>query len=222
MNVLEAINGRQSVRAFLPDEVPLKQVEDLLQQAARAPSGGNLQPWKVYVLTGQALKKLIAEMPQIVAANPQGQNPEYSIYPPDIKQEYEQRRRRVGLDLYAALGIGKEDRAGRIAQMMNNFKFFGAPVGMFFSLDRQMDRCQWADVGMYMQNLMLLAREHGLDTCPQECWALYPEAVARHTDMPSHEILFCGMALGYADAQHPSASLVTERESLQTFVHFLS
>ena len=219
MNVSEAIASRRSVRAFLPREVPLETVRELLAKAARAPSGGNLQPWKVYVLTGDSRDALVARMREDVMTQ---QQPEYNVYPPDIKPEYHERRRTIGYALYEALGIARDDRAARMGQNLRNFEFFDAPVGLFFTVDRQMDKGQWADVGMFMQNLMLLARERGLDSCPQEAWANFPESVGEHLQLPAHEILFCGMALGYADPDHASATVVSEREEVDQFSTFLS
>ena len=221
MQVSEAVVSRRSVRAFLPRDVAVDQLKNILERAARAPSGGNLQPWKVYVLTGPSLKGLVDKMSKAVVDPPAGEGSEYNIYPPEIKPEYAARRRKIGYDLYEVLGIAREDRAARAAQMLKNFEFFGAPVGLFFTLDRQMDRGQWADLGMYIQNLMLLAREQGLDTCAQEAWANYPKTVGEYLELPEHEILFCGMALGYADVEHPSAKLQSEREEIESFVKFL-
>lgn len=213
--------SRRSVRAFLPQPVPRQLVEQMLDLAARAPSGGNLQPWKVYVVAGEERRRISRKALQAFAAlGKEPQPTQYNIYPADLKDEYNRRRRKVGYDLYQALGIARDDTAGKMAQSAGNFEFFGAPVGLFFTLDRQMDSCQWSDVGMYMQNLMLLAREHGLDTCAQEIWALLPQTVGECLQLPPHEILFCGMALGYADQEHPSASLVTDRAGLDEYVSF--
>lgn len=221
VKLAEIINSRRSVRSFLPKEVPESLIRELLDCSARAPSGGNLQPWKVYVVAGEERERISAEALKAFAAlGKEPQKPEYNIYPPDIKPEYDARRRKVGYDMYQLLGIDKDDSRGKLAQSARNFEFFGAPVGMFFTVDRQMDKCQWADVGMYMQNLMLLARERGLDTCSQEIWAILPRTVGECLDLPEHEMLFCGMALGYADVEHPTAALRTEREELSEYASF--
>lgn len=199
----------------------MAQLKDLLRRAARAPSGGNLQPWKVYVLVDEARNRLVQQMQGAVAAAPLGEGAEYDVYPSDIKPEYDDRRRKLGYALYDLLGIARDDKVARTKQMMRNFSFFGAPVGLFFAVDRQMACCQWGDLGMYMQNLMLLAREQGLDTCAQEIWSNYPRTVGKFLQLPEHEILFCGMALGYADVTHASAALESEREDLEQFVTFL-
>lgn len=218
VKVVEAIQSRRSVRAFVDREVPEALVRELLQLSARAPSGGNLQPWKVYVVAGEERRRMSkAALKAFAALGTEPQKSEYHIYPADIKPEYEARRRQVGYDMYQLLGIARDDAAGKMAQSAKNFEFFGAPVGLFFTLDRQMDSCQWSDVGMYMQSLMLLARENGLDTCPQEIWAILPKTVGEVLQLPEHEILFCGMALGYADLEHASAKLQTERTDLDEY-----
>lgn len=175
MNVSDAIEHRISVRAFLDRPVPRDVVADILSRASRAPSGGNLQPWRVYALTGAPL----AELKASVAANPFGETPEYNVYPPDLWEPLRSRRYQNGEQLYEAIGIPREDKPARLRQLAKNGELFGAPVGLFFCLDRKVGPPQWADVGMFMQNVMLLAAERGLDTCAQEYWARYPQSVAR-------------------------------------------
>src|SRR5688572_19773457 len=203
MNVSEAIERRVSIRAFRPDPVDRTVVAEILERAARAPSGGNLQPWRVYALAGAPL----AELKALVAANPMGEKPEYDVYPANLWEPFRTRRWQNGEDLYATIGIPREDKAGRLRQLAKNGEFFGAPVGLFFALDRKLGPPQWADLGMYMQNVMLLAVERGLDTCPQEYWARYPETVATFVGLPDDHMLFSGMALGYRDAAHPINTL---------------
>lgn len=199
MNVSEAIAERFSVRAFKPDPVPRAVVAEILNLAARAPSGGNLQPWRVYGLAGPPLAALKAA----VAANPMGEPPEYDVYPPNLWDPLRTRRYENAEQLYAAIGIPREEKPARLRQLAKNGDLFGAPVGLFFALDRKVGPPQWADVGMLMQNVMLLATERGLDTCPQEYWARYPQTVAAHVGMPEDHMLFSGMALGYRDPDHP-------------------
>lgn len=198
MNVSEAIEHRISVRAFQDRPVPRDVVADILSRASRAPSGGNLQPWRVYALTGAPL----AELKASVAANPFGETPEYNVYPPDLWEPLRSRRYQNGEQLYEAIGIPREDKPARLRQLAKNGELFGAPVGLFFCLDRKVGPPQWADVGMFMQNVMLLATERGLDTCAQEYWARYPQSVARAVGLPEDHMLFSGMALGYRDPDH--------------------
>jgi nitroreductase len=213
MKVSEAVERRVSVRAFLPDPVAGAVVRDILERAARAPSGGNLQPWRIYALTGAPLEALKAE----VAANPQGDPPEYAVYPPGLWEPFRTRRFRNGEGLYGAIGLGREDREARLRQFARNGAFFGAPVGIFFCLDRKLGPPQWADVGMYMQNVMLLALEHGLATCPQEYWSRYAATVARAVNLPSDHMVFSGMALGYRDRGAPINAFRAEREPFEAW-----
>ncbi|HEY2049522.1 MAG TPA: nitroreductase [Caulobacteraceae bacterium] len=194
MNVTEAVLARTSVRAFRSDPVPGETLKEILQIAHRAPSGGNLQPWRVYALTGEPLAELKAE----IAATPM-EEPEYDVYPPNLWDPFRTRRYQCGEDLYASIGIPREDRPSRLRQLARNTEFFGAPVGLFFCLERQLGPPQWSDVGMYMQTVMLLAVERGLATCAQEFWARYPRAVGRFLGLTDELQLFSGMALGYAD-----------------------
>jgi nitroreductase len=199
MNVSEAVERRISVRAYKPDPVPGALVAEILEQAARAPSGGNLQPWRVYGLTGAPL----AEFKAIVRTMPFGETPEYEVYPQNLWDPFRTRRFQNGEDLYASLGIPREDKPARLQQLAKNTDFFGAPVGLFFCLDRKLGPPQWSDLGMYMQTVMLLAVERGLDTCAQEFWARYPQTVAKFVGLPDDHMLFSGMALGYRDPDHP-------------------
>jgi nitroreductase len=217
MDVSEAIATRKAIRAFRPDPVPLDTVEQILALAARAPSGGNLQPWKVYVLVGKAREGLIRRVAEARKDHPLGEKPEYHIYPPQLSEPYRTRRFRVGEQMYARLGIAREDKAGRLEAFARNWEFFGAAVGMIFTIDRRMQQGQWADLGMFMQNIMLLAREHGLHTCPQEAWAVWHRVIREYLHVPENEMIFCGMALGHADESAPANSLVSERAPLEEF-----
>lgn len=214
MNVSDAVASRYSVRAFRETPVPEAAVRAILESASRAPSGGNLQPWHVWVLAGDELARFKALVRERQKTNPMGEGTEYHIYPPNLKDPYRGRRFKCGEDLYATIGIGREDKAGRLKQLAKNYEFFGAPVGLFFAIDRDMQGGQWADLGMYMQTIMLLAREHGLHTCPQEAWAMWHKTVAEFLDMPPELMLFAGMALGYADDDHPINTLRTDRAPL--------
>jgi nitroreductase len=213
MNVSDAIAGRFSVRAFKPDPVPRAVVAEILDLAAQAPSGGNLQPWRVYGIAGAALEAFKAK----VAANPMGETAEYDVYPPNLWDPFRTRRYQNAEELYASISIPREDKPARLRQLAKNGEFFGAPVGLFFTLDRKLGPPQWADLGMYMQNVMLLALERGLDTCPQEYWARYPQTVAAHVGMPDDHMVFSGMALGYRDPDHPINSWRSTRDPIDVW-----
>ncbi|MCR5873569.1 nitroreductase [Phenylobacterium sp. J426] len=213
MNVTEAVAARISVRAFRPDPVPGALVREILELAAKAPSGGNLQPWRVYALAGEPLEALKAE----VRANPFGEPPEYDVYPPNLWDPFRTRRFQNGEDLYATIGIPREDKPARLRQLARNGEFFGAPVGIFFCLDRKLGPPQWADLGMYMQTVMLLATERGLDTCAQEYWARYPQTVGRALALAEDHMLFSGMALGWRDADHPINTLKAARDPFEVW-----
>ena len=213
MNVSEAVDRRVSVRAYLDRPVAGELVRELLLAAQRAPSGGNLQPWRVHALTGAPLEGLKAK----VAANLAGETPEYDVYPPDLWDPFRTRRFQCGEDLYATIGIPREDKPARLQQLFKNTQLFGAPVGLFFSLDRKLGPPQWSDVGMYMQTLMLLATERGLATCAQEFWARYPKTVAEHLALPDDHMLFSGMALGWPDESAPINTLRTRRDPFEVW-----
>ena len=210
MNVSEAMARRISVRAFKPDPVEGAIVREILETAHRAPSGGNLQPWRVYALAGEPL----ARFKTLAAAAPT-EEPEYAVYPPHLWEPFRTRRYECGEDLYGSIGVGREDRPARFAHLARNLEFFGAPVGLFFCLDRNLGPPQWADVGMYMQSVMLLAAERGLDTCPQEFWARYPRLVAGFIGLPDDHMVFSGMALGRRDESAPINVWRTRRDPFE-------
>jgi len=219
----EAITSRRSIRAFLPTGVPRETVEDLLRVASRAPSGTNTQPWKVTVLTGPALQRLSARIraahddPQARASHTE----EYAYYPTEWRSPYVDRRRKVGWDLYGLLGIGKADRQRMHEQHGRNYAFFDAPVGLIFTIDRVLQTGSWLDYGMFLQNLMVAARARGLDTCPQAAFTQYHRLIAEELQLPAHEMVVCGMSLGWADPQAVENTLVTEREPVEGFSRFL-
>ena len=212
VNVSEAVTRRMSVRAFRADPVAASVVREILEAAHAAPSGGNLQPWRVYALAGEPL----AALKTLAAATPM-QAPEYAVYPESLWDPFRTRRYECGEDLYGAIGIGRDDRPARLRQLAKNIDFFGAPVGLFFCLDRKLGPPQWADVGMYMQSVMLLAVERGLDTCGQEFWARHPRTVAEFLQLPEDLMLFSGMALGYRDNDHPINGWRTRRDPFQAW-----
>jgi nitroreductase len=218
MHVSEAVARRISVRAFKRDPVPEATVRDLLERAARAPSGGNLQPWRVHAIAGAPLATLKQAAMASIAQG--GDEPEYNVYPPDLWEPLRGRRYQCGEDLYATIDIGRENRPARLMQLAKNADLVGAPVGLFFFLDRRVGPPQWSDVGMYMQTLMLLAEERGLATCAQEFWARLHGAVAQAVPVPKGHMLFCGMALGWRDDGAPINTLRTRRDGLEDFAGF--
>jgi nitroreductase len=213
MNVSAAVAARISIRAFKPDPVPAAAVREILMAASHAPSGGNLQPWRVYALAGEPL----AELKRQAVANPAGEEPEYDVYPPNLWDPLRTRRFECGEDLYATIEIPREDKPARLRQLARNGELFGAPVGLFFCLDRRVGPPQWGDVGMYMQTVMLLAVERGLDTCAQEYWARYPKTVAAAIGLPDDHMVFSGMALGYRDEGAPINTLRTRRDAFEVW-----
>ncbi len=217
MNVSDAIASRRSVRAFLDTPVPEALVREILAAAAQAPSGGNLQPWRVYVVAGEARDELVATVAAKLGEFPMGEGGDYDIYPPELTEPYKARRAKVGEDMYALLEVKRDDKAGKLAHLARNFKFFDAPVGLFFAIDRQMGPPQFVDLGAFMQNIMLLARTHGLDTCPQESWSMWTPTLVEFLSIPKNEMLFCGMSLGYADQSAPVNRLRTPREIVDDF-----
>lgn len=219
MDVLEALKTRISCRAFLDKPVPEATVRAILEGAQWAPSGGNLQPWHVYAVTGARLKEFLAIVEEKQKTTPFGEGSEYDIYPKDLKDPYKARRFKCGEDMYATIGVARENKAGRLMQFARNFRFFDAPVALFFAIDRQMGIDQWADLGMFVQSVMLVARQHGLHTCAQEAWAIWHKTVSEFVGMPPELMLFCGMGLGYMDEAAPINRLRTDRAPLEEWAH---
>lgn len=220
MDVLEALKTRISCRVFLDRPVPEATVRAVLDGAKWAPSGGNLQPWHVYAVAGERLKAFLAIVAEKQKTTPFGEGSEYDIYPKDLKEPYKSRRFKCGEDMYATIGVAREDKAGRLMQFARNFRFFDAPVALFFAIDRQMGIDQWADLGMFVQSVMLMARSHGLHTCAQEAWAIWPRTVAEFVNMPPELMLFCGMGLGYMDETAPINRLRTDRAPMTEWASF--
>jgi nitroreductase len=217
VNVSEALATRMSCRAFLPTPVAEATVRAILNGAKQSPSGGNLQPWRVFVLAGEPLREFVALVRSKLPVQPRGEGSEYEIYPTALWEPYRSRRFQCGEDLYATIGVTRDDKFARLLQFARNYEFFGAPVGLFFCLDRRMGPPQWSDLGMYMQSVMLLAREHGLHTCAQEAWSVWYRTVGEFLKLPPELMLFSGMALGYRDDAAPINSLATERAPLTEF-----
>ncbi|MEM5431413.1 nitroreductase [Cupriavidus oxalaticus] len=221
MKVSQAVASRKSVRGFLDKPVPADTIRRVLDAAARAPSGGNLQPWHIHVIGGEALERLRGIMRERIAHTPKGEEREYNVYPPELVAPYRDRRFEVGEALYHYLGIPREDKARRLAQFASNFTFFGAPLALFCTVDRRMGPPQWSDLGMYLQTVMLLLREEGLDSCAQECWAMYPETIGSFLQLPAERMLFTGMAIGYEDPEAPANRLRAARAPLTEFAEFI-
>jgi nitroreductase len=223
VTVTEAVRRRISTRAFLSEPVSRRELEALLGDAQRSPSGGNLQPWKTIAVAGPDREAVIRIAAETLSSDPLAQiELDRPVYPDFARVDpvYDQRRRRVGDMMYDQLGVPKTDRAGRIAWFANNYRFFGAPVGLFFVIDRQMGYGQWAHTGMYMQTIALLAEERGLGTCMQECWARLRTELHAHFGLPDNEMIYAGMALGRPDPAHPVNQIYTERAELADIVSF--
>jgi nitroreductase len=219
----EVIRSRRSVRGFLPTPVLQETILEILDVSTRAPSGTNTQPWKVTVVTGARKEALSRELiaTALDPARDTEHEQEYSYYPDKWVHPYLDRRRKVGYDLYGLLGIAKGNRDRMQRQFARNYDFFGAPVGLFFTMDRIMGQGSWLDYGMFLQNVMLAARARGLDTCPQAAFTKYHRIVASHLEIPKDQILLCGMALGYKDGDKIENSLQTSREPAISFTRFL-
>lgn len=220
MNVSEAIDSRRSVRGFLPTPVDPAVIRRVVEKAGRAPSGGNVQPWHIDVVGGEKLDELKAIMAARVMEAPKGEPTEYHIYPETLPSPYRDYRFQVGEDLYGSLGIPREDKMARMMWFARNFQFFGAPLALFCTVARTMGPPQWSDLGMYLQSLMLLLREEGLDSCAQECWAIYPKTVTAFLETPSERMLFCGMSIGFADEADKANQFKAKRAPLSDYASF--
>ena len=217
MNVTSAVEKRSSVRAFLNTSVPNELIKELLIKSSRSASGGNVQPWKIFVINNSAMNNFLEfqrnwTKPEI---------PAYDIYPPKLKEPYRTSRYELGEQMYELLGIGRDDKEARLAQVMQNFRFFGAPCAFFCYVDRQMGPPQWSDLGMFLQTFMLLAKEAGLDTCAQEAWSMKHDSVSKFVKAEDSDILFCGMAIGYRDENAAVNSLKSKRRPLKEWAKFL-
>ena len=222
MNVEEAVRGRLSARAYLDKPVTEADLRAVLEVARWSPSGGNCQPWHVYALSGASMARFRTEIAAAMAGNPLGEEPEYHVYPPAIKEPYRTRRFKCGEDLYAAIDIARENKGGRLMQLAKNYDFFGAPAAFFFAIDRQMGPGQWAHVGMLMQSIALVAEEKGLATCMQEAWARRVGFVRAFFSIPDELQVYCGMAIGYADSAAPINGWRTERAPVDEIATFFS
>jgi len=217
MSVRDAVYRRISVRDFLPDPVDDGLLRTLLTDASYAPSGGNVQPWRIYVVNGESMTRLR----EFLATQPPVEEPEYDMYPKGLTEPYRTNRFAIGEQMYALLGIAREDKAARLGQFAKNGDFFGAPAAIFCFLDRQMVEPQWSDAGMFLQTFMLLAAEAGLSTCPQEYWSLRHAAVSAFVGAPENEMLFCGVAIGHANPDAAVNTLRSERMPLEEWARFV-
>jgi nitroreductase len=216
MIVSEAVAARKTIRQFLDTPVPDEVIRNLLIASSRAPSGGNVQPWRIYVVGG-------ARMPQFLEhiGERDMEKPGYDIYPADLWEPHRTNRFAVGEQMYALLDIARDDKAARLTRMAENYRFFGAPAAFFCFVDRRMGPPQWSDLGMFLQTFMLLAAEAGLDTCPQEAWAMWSQAVADFVGAPETEMLFCGMAIGHRDPDAAVNTLDSERMPFEEWARFV-
>ena len=215
LDVEAAIAGRRSIRRFLPDPVPRATVEAILASAARAPSGTNMQPWRVHVVTGAARRR-VGDAVKAAAARGE-RRPDYEYYPDEWFEPYRSRRRRLGFALYERLGIARDDQAARDAQSRRNFDFFDAPVGLFVTVDRRLNPGSWIDCAMFLQTLLLAARGHGLETCAQASWVPYADTVRATLGIDAGEVLLSGVALGRPDPTAPENALESERAAPAAF-----
>jgi len=220
ITVEDAIVGRQSIRAYKTDPVPRETIERILAIAGRAPSGSNMQPWKVTVLTGAAKDRLSAELLRLHESGDNG-HWEYPYYSDVWREPYLDRRRKTGWGLYGLIGIPKGDRAASRRYQGRNFEFFGAPVGMIFTIDRELAQGAWLDYGMFLQSIMVAARGFGLETCPQAAFCIFHDTIQRMLEIPEGEMVVCGMALGYAAPGEIINTFRTEREAVENYTRYL-
>jgi len=218
MDVSEAVDSRKSIRAFLDKAVDDSLIKELLEKTSRSASGGNLQPWQIYVINGDTMNSFHKFQSEWT----EPETPAYAIYPENLKEPYKTSRYEVADDMYSLLGIARENKEERFKQVLKNYEFFGAPAAFFCFVDRQMGRPQWSDLGMFLQTFMLLAREAGLDTCPQEAWAMKQESVTAFVEAPDELMLFCGMAIGYQDESEKVNELRTTRRPVEDWAVFLN
>jgi len=217
MKVSSAVKNRKSIRAFLDREVDNSLIAELLSLSSRSPSGGNLQPWKIFVLNKDSMSNFLNFQVNWSSA----ETPAYDIYPQNLKEPYRTSRYQLGETMYELIGVPRDDKDGRIKQVLRNFEFFGAPAAMFCFVDKQMGPPQWSDLGMFLQTFMLLAQEAGIDTCAQEAWAMKNDSVREFVGADDSDMLFCGLAMGYKDPNAVINTLSSERRPLDQWAKFL-
>ncbi len=217
MNVSQSVASRKSIRSFLSTPVSNQLIEEILVKSSRSPSGGNLQPWKIFIINNKSMKNFLEFQKNWT----EPEQPRYEIYPPKLKEPYRTSRYEIGEQMYKILGIEREDKEARISQVMKNFEFFGAPAAFFCYVDEQMGPPQWSDLGMFLQTFMLLAQEAGIDTCAQEAWSMKQDSVSEFLNIKNDDILFCGMCLGYKDKRAPINSFESSRRPIQEWAKFI-
>ena len=220
MNIKQLIESRYSVRSFLDKDVGFEKVKSILDTANSAPSGGNIQPWKVYVLGNNSKNELVTQALNNYDTGVQ-EDIEYEIYPKPLAEEYKKRRSQCAADMYDALSIARDDIDTRLKQVRENFKFFGAPIGMIVTIDKSFAQNGWGHVGMFLQNLWLTAIDEGLGVCLQESWSIYPKTVKKVIDCPDNEMIWCGIAMGYPNNEDPINNYRTSRDSIDSFASFI-
>ncbi len=220
MTVTEALKSRISTRAFLNTPVSQDEIAEILEAAKFAASGGNLQPWRVIAVAGDARQRVIDAVSEKLSKDPFGNEAEFPVYPEKLWEPYRSRRYEVGEDMYALMGVPREDKGARLNWLMQNYQFFGAPVGLFFAIDERMNKNQWAHLGMFMMCVALAAEEKGLATCMQEAWTPHAKTVGDALKLDAPYIVYCGMALGHADKTAKVNQLRTKRAPLEEFVAF--
>jgi nitroreductase len=218
MSATEAITSRRSIRAFTNEPVSNETVRTVLADASRAPSGTNIQPWHVVVLQGDAKTDLVDAVQAAFDSGNSSKDEEY--YPAEFVEPYLARRRKIGWDMYGLVGIQKGEYDKMAAQARKNFQFFDAPIGLIFTLHETMSYGGWMDLGLYMSNVMTLARDHGLHTCPQAAWREFKDVIHEHLELPDDQRVIVGMALGFEDAGNVINELRTERAPLDDYVDF--
>jgi nitroreductase len=220
LTVSEALKRRISTREFRPQPLAEQLVREILDVARWAPSGGNLQPWKVIAMAGTELAAVRELARRTHAAEGPDESSDRPVYPPNLWEPYRTRRYKVGEDMYALLGISRSDRSARLARFARNYELFGAPVGLFFIIDERMGHAQWAHLGMFMQSIALAALERGVSSCMQEAWATLRLSLKAHFTLDEREMVYCGMALGYADEAAAVNSLRSDRAPVEEFASF--
>jgi nitroreductase len=221
MDVFEAVSSRYSCRAFLQTPIPEVTIRDIVERAARAPSAGNMQPWRVYAIVGKRVEDLKAQLaPRMATELPKGEGTDYTINPQPLGEPYRTRSFDVGERLYRSIGVPREDKPARYKQYARNYEFFGAPVALFFAREKAHGPAQWADIGGYLQTVALLARGHGLHTCPQQAWVSFHKTVRAFLKLPDHLMIYSGMAVGLADEHAAINGWRSPREPLHAFASF--
>jgi len=221
MDVFEAVASRYSCRAFLPTPIPEATIRNIVERAARAPSAGNMQPWRIYAIAGKRVEQLKALLaPRMATELPKGEGTDYTIYPEPLTEPYRTRRFQVGEALYQSIHVTSDDKPARYRQFARNYEFFGAPVALFFARENAHGPAQWADIGGYLQTVALLARGVGLHTCPQQAWVSFNRTVRDFLQLPEHLMIYSGMAVGFEDKAASINGWRSPREPLDAFASF--